>query len=222
VNTVQGILLFLFIPLVLALFLRQPFGPGLSVMLGLLLMFGHRPVAAPWARRHAGERCAWCGARAGSGERRSDESDEASADGTCRPMPLSVHAGGETWRLVACSEAHRSHVERFLSLLQRWRLPIAGGIFVPLALLLAGSLARAAGFTFLSHDANALQFRVSVALTVVSASVGYLLVLRPDERLRCPFPLHNLLLLGIRQTLWVFRAVGAWWIVDGIRRVIAS
>ena len=58
-------------------------------------------------------------------------------------------------------------------------------------------------------------------MTVVSASLGYLLVREPEERLRCPFPLHNLLLLGIRQTLWIFRIVGAWWIVDGIRRLRA-
>jgi hypothetical protein len=31
--------------------------------------------------------------------------------------------------------------------------------------------------------------------------------------------LHNFLLLGIRQTLWIFRIVGAWWIVDGVRRI---
>jgi hypothetical protein len=212
--TLQGLLLFLFIPLVLVLFLRQPLGPGLSVVLGLLLMFGHRFVAGPWARRHALERCAWCGGRP-SNTGRPQVWGEAPAS----PIDREVEAGGAAWRLAFCSERHRTSVGRFLTFARRWRRPIAAGIFVPLAVLLVGTLAGAAGWPVLSHDTNALQFRVIVAVTVVSASLGYLLVRQPDERLRCPFPLHNLLLLGIRQTLWVFRIVGAWWIVDGIRRL---
>jgi hypothetical protein len=30
-----------------------------------------------------------------------------------------------------------------------------------------------------------------------------------------PFPAHNLFLLGVRNLLWIFRLVGAWWIVRG-------
>ncbi len=220
--TLQGLLLFLFIPLVLVLFLRQPIGPGLSVLLGLLLMFGHRFVAGPWARRHALDRCAWCGGAAKLEVRATSEGGQAKLE--LRPTPesrqaIEVEAGGGTWRLVACSEGHRASVARFLTFARRAHLPIAAGIFVPLVVLLAATLAGAAGWPILSHDTTALQFRVIVAVTVVSASLGYLLVREPDERLRFPFPLHNLLLLGIRQTLWVFRIVGAWWILDGIRRV---
>jgi hypothetical protein len=29
---------------------------------------------------------------------------------------------------------------------------------------------------------------------------------------RSAFPVHNLFLLGIGNTLWVFRLVGAWWL----------
>jgi hypothetical protein len=62
---------------------------------------------------------------------------------------------------------------------------------------------------------------VIVAATVVTASLGYLLVREPDARLRCPFPLHNLLLLGIRHTLWIFRVVGAWWLLNAVSRLKA-
>jgi hypothetical protein len=41
----------------------------------------------------------------------------------------------------------------------------------------------------------------------------------PGPSLRSPFPLHNLFLLGIRNTLWVFRLVGAWWLVAGVLQV---
>jgi len=62
----QGLLLFLFIPLVLLLFLRQPLGPGWSVALGLAIMVVHRLVAASWTAKFADVRCLWCG-RAGAG-----------------------------------------------------------------------------------------------------------------------------------------------------------
>ncbi len=196
-RTVQGVLLFAFIPLVLVLFLRQPIGPGASVAAGLVIMLGHRFLAAPWMARHAAERCLWCGRAAGGGTR------------------FVVNSGGRSWTMTACGPAHRSLSGRFLTFVGRCRAPIAIGIFVPLALLLAGSLAIAAGCRVVAHEWNAWQFRTIVAFTVAGASVAYPAVKLPDEPLRCPFPLHNLFLLGIRQTLWIFRLVGAWWIVGG-------
>ena len=198
---IQGILLFLFIPLVLMLFLGQPMGPAASLTIGLVVMLGHRQVAAPWVRRHAAGRCAWCAGPAGA-----------------RAVPLEVAGARGNWHLVACSEAHAGRTRRFLSTLRRWRVPITAGIFAPLLLLLAGTLALALGHGFLPHAENVRQFRLVVAATVVLASLAYPWVRRPDEALSCPFPLHNLLLLGIRQTLWVFRLVGAWWILDAAWR----
>ena len=49
--TLQGILLFLFVPLVLVLYLRQPLGPVVSILIGLGIMFAHRFIAAPWMAR---------------------------------------------------------------------------------------------------------------------------------------------------------------------------
>ncbi len=196
-RTFQGVLLFAFIPLVLFLFLRQPIGPAVSVIAGLVIMFGHRFLAAPWMARHATERCLWCGREVNGGER------------------FAVSSGGRSWTMAACGPAHRSRSGRFLTFASRSAAPIAIGIFVPLALLLAGSLAIAAGYQVATHEWNAWQFRMIVAFTVAGASVAYPAVKQPDEPLACPFPLHNLFLLGIRQTLWIFRLVGAWWIVSG-------
>jgi hypothetical protein len=208
--TLQGILLFLFIPLVLVLFLRQPLGPGWSVGLGLAIMFGHRFVAQPWMAKFADARCLWCG-----------------RVGTAETVP--VVASGRTWLMRACSAGHAASIRRFLAFVFRFRLPVALGIFVPLAWLLVASVAAAAGHVLLPHAANARIFRVVVAATVVMASLAPVL---PDrlgggsapaeastpapsyEPVRCPFPLHNLFLLGIANTLWVFRVIGAWWLVD--------
>jgi hypothetical protein len=56
---------------------------------------------------------------------------------------------------------------------------------------------------------------VSVAFTVFFASLAYRTVRIPSDTLVFPFPLHNFFLLGIRNTLWVFRVVGLWWLADG-------
>jgi hypothetical protein len=70
----------------------------------------------------------------------------------------------------------------------------------------------------LAHGANALQFRVFVAATVVFVSFAYR-ASAPAEHPRSPFPVHNLFLLGIRNTLWVFRIVGGWWLLDAALKV---
>lgn len=201
----QGIVLFAFIPLVLFLFLRQPLGPGWSVAVGVAIMVGHRLVAAPWMAKFADVRCFWCG-----------------RVGVSQAFP--VIAGGRTWAMHACSEGHAGLVAHFLQFAQRFRAAVAAGIFLPLAWLLVASLATAAGRPLLPHAVTALLFRVVVAVTVVSAAtvpfVGAGWKPAPPP-LRCPFPIHNLFLLGIGNTLWIFRIVGAWSIVDGALALFA-
>jgi hypothetical protein len=211
--TIQGALLFLFIPLVLVLYLRQPLGPRVSLVVGLVIMFGHRFVAAPWMARHATERCLWCGRAVA--QRPSAASNADVAQGFSPAGRFSVFSGGRELAVVACSARHGDDTRRFLTFISLYRLPIAIGIFVPLVVLITGSLAQAAGHPFLAHDWNAWQFRTIVALTVVTTSLAYRAVSHPVEPLRSPFPLHNLFLLGIRNTLWVFRLVGAWWLAAG-------
>jgi len=199
----QGVLLFLFIPLVLFLLLRQPAGPGWSVAIGLAIMFGHRLLAAPWMAKFADVRCLWCG-RVGAG----------------RTLP--VIASGREWQMTACSESHATQTARFLGFVFRFRALIGLGIFLPLAWLVITSLAAAAGWPLLPHATNALLFRVVVATTVVAASIAPFAIAcsAPALPLRCPFPLHNLFLLGVRNVLWVFRLVGAWWLIDGLIRLM--
>jgi hypothetical protein len=212
--TLQGAALFLFIPLVLFLFLGQPIGPGWSVAVGVAIMLGHRVVAAPWMAKFADVRCLWCG-RVGVS------------------VPIPVTAQGRTWAMNACGEAHAARLSRFLTFVYRYRAAIGAGIFLPLAWLLVASLAAAFGRPLLTHDTNASIFRVVVAATVVSAATvpfavaggtpappGAVAGGTPAPRaLHCPFPLHNLFLLGIGNTLWVFRLVGAWWLADGAWRL---
>ena len=200
--TFQGALLFLFIPLVLFLHLRQPLGPALSIAIGLVMMFGHRFIAAPWMARHAVERCLWCGCTGNFAN------------------PLRIVSGNRERVVGACCSGHRDASARFLSFVSRFRVPIAAGIFVPLAVLLTGSLAAAAGHPFIAYEWNTWQFKTIVAPTVVTTSLAYRAIRHPITPLTSAFPLHNLFLLGIRNTLWVFRLVGAWWIVSGVLQLL--
>lgn len=190
----QGAALFGFIPLVLWLFLAQPLGPGFSLAIGIAIMAGHRAVAAPWAARHATERCLWCGRSA----RVTSE------------VPVTSRAGA--FAFGVCAGRHEDAVRRFFGFVDAHRTAIRMGIFVPLALLLGGTLLRALGMRSLTHDINALQFRLVVAATVVLASVAYTAA-PPAASPRSVFPVHNLFLLGVRNTLWVFRTVGGWWLL---------
>jgi hypothetical protein len=197
----QAVGLFACIPLVLWLFLGQPLGPGASLALGLAIMAGHRFVAAPWVKRRAASRCLWCG-RTGA-----------------MPDGIAVSGGGATVDFGACQRAHAGSARRFFGFVHRWRVPIACGILGPLAVLLAATLARALGAGFVSHDAIALQFRAIVAFTVVTVSLAY----RGADPAASPhsvFPVHNLALLGIRNTLWVFRLVGTWWLLAAAWRAL--
>src|SRR5262245_12194023 len=56
-----GVLLFLFIPLVLFLFLRYPFGIRWSFGLAIAIMLLHRLVAVPFMDQYRSQRCFWCG-----------------------------------------------------------------------------------------------------------------------------------------------------------------
>ena len=189
----QGVALFVFIPLVLWLFLAQPLGPGWSLALGTGIIVGHRAVAAPWAARHARQRCIWCG-----------QPGRITHD-------VPVSGGAATVVFGACDGKHEDAARRFFGFVDAHRLAIGLGIFVPLAVLLVGTLLGALGISSLAHDVNAFQFRLVVAATVVFASLAYRTA-PPAREPRSAFPVHNLFLLGIRNTLWVFRLVGAWWL----------
>lgn len=191
----QGAALFAFVPLVLWLFLVQPAGPGWSLALGLAIMAGHRLVAAPWAARHAARRCLWCGRTRDLG------------------AGVAVASAARTTLFAVCGEAHGRRARQFLGFVEQHRAAVAAGIFAPLALLLGGTLLRALGLEALPHAANASQFRVIVAATVVLVSLAYR-GSPPAAAARSVFPVHNLFLLGIRNTLWVFRLVGGWWLLS--------
>lgn len=203
-TTAQGVLLFACVPLVLYLWLSQPLGPAVSIVVGVAVVVGHRFVAESWMARHSTHRCLWC---AGA----------AAAD-----QQFVVTSGKKAWTMAACGPDHRMLASRFLSFLETARRLVFVGIFVPLLILIVGTLLVAGGIQAFSAEAVTMQFKTTVAFTVLAVSLAYRSVRKPAESIRCPVPVHNLFMLGIRNTLWVFRVVGAWWLAAGILALLAQ
>jgi hypothetical protein len=198
-----GALLFLFIPLVLWLFVRHPQPIAASLAAGIVLMGGHRLLARPYMRRVLSWKCVWCNGVAAPG------------GGTLR-----LAASGEELGARCCA-GHCEPAERFFRFLAAARGPLRAGIFLPLLLLLAALAAAAAGHPRHLAAATAL-FQLLVGLTVSAAAWGCLASGRrpkagteAEAAIPVPFPAHNFFLLGLRMLLWIFRLVGAWWIVRG-------
>jgi len=198
-----GVLLFLFIPLVLYLFVRHPEPVAASLGAGIVLMAGHRFLARPYMVRAIPHKCLWC-----------NRVLAPALDSSTRTLDLALDG-----RLTAarCCAAHHAPAARFFHFLAVARLPLRLGIFGPLLLLLAALAAAAAGRPQALPGATAL-FQLLIGLTVSAAAWGCLLVRAPagSAPLPVPFPAHNFFLLGVHPLLWIFRLVGAWWIVRGI------
>lgn len=198
-----GVLLFLFIPLVLFLFVRHPEPIGASLIAGVMLMVGHRFLARPYMERALPLKCVWCN----------------------RTLPAET---GETLELSAgerviharCCHGHRQPAAKFFAFLQAWRWPLRAGIFLPLLLLLVSLGIAALGWTVPLPQVTAF-FKLVIGITVNVAAFGYL-AKAPRSPLAVPFPAHNFFLLGVRNLLWVFRLIGFWWIWQGLRFFLAA
>ncbi|HYL05746.1 MAG TPA: hypothetical protein VE075_06885 [Thermoanaerobaculia bacterium] len=197
-------LLFLFIPLVLYLFVRHPEPVAASLALGIVVMAGHRFLARPYMVRVVPHKCLWC-----------NRILPPALDASSRTLDLETGGGVIPAR---CCAAHREPAARFFHWLFLARLPLRLGIFVPLLLLLSALAAAAAGHARQLAPATAL-FQLLVGVTVSAAAWGCLLVRPPAGKaaIPVPFPAHNFFLLGVRLLLWIFRLVGAWWIYLGVR-----
>jgi hypothetical protein len=233
-----GVLLFLFIPVVLYLFVRHPEPIAASLAAGVALMVGHRFLARPYMRWALPRKCLWCNrVLPGSQIHSAGALDHSGGARDPSSAPLDLLIGGRP-TAVRCCAAHLAPARRFFRFLSMARLPLRLGIFVPLLLLL-GALLAAALFGARFLPAATALFQLLVGLTVSAAAWGSLLLRRQGRGgaggdaavagtdgaaagsagsaapLPVPFPAHNFFLFGVRLLLWIFRLVGAWWIWRG-------
>jgi len=190
-----GVLLFLFVPLVLVLYLRMPLGLPASVFLGMVLMFAHRFVARPFMERHLGRRCFWCGRDlAGAG------------------VPAPFRSRGETVEARACSGTHADRLIAFARTVAAGRLVVFLLIVLPVLTYLGNAILTIAGHGFLALDTARAAFKIPIAVAVVTLCFAWPLGARLTREPAIDVPAHNLSLLGVSWTLWVFRVVGLFWL----------
>lgn len=197
----RGVGLFLFIPIVLILYLRLPFGLAPSVLTGIAIMLGHRFLARPFMDRHLRSRCFWCG--------RAIEDEGLDAPFRSRGSVVAARV---------CSSVHGARIAAFARTVAAARPLLAAMILVPLAFYLVNALATIAGRPIVALDAARWWFKIPIATAVVALSFVWPAGARIDRPPSIDFPVHNLFLLGVRNTLWVFRLVGLWWLGDGLVR----
>ncbi|MBZ0111464.1 MAG: hypothetical protein K8J08_03305, partial [Thermoanaerobaculia bacterium] len=156
----QGILLFLFIPVVLGLFVLHPPPIAGSLATGIVLMIGHRFLARPYMLRALPRKCLWCNRLL----------EDAVALENAVDIPLETAGGPLTAQ--ACRE-HAPPLQKYLTCLddKRWILRL--GIFVPLLALLGCLTLAAFGRNAPLEEVTAL-FRLIVGVTVNIAAFGYL------------------------------------------------
>jgi hypothetical protein len=195
----MGPLLFLPVPVVLLLFTRAPFGPLSSLGLGVALMLTHRLYARPWALARAGRRCLWCTRPVAGGPE----------------LVIEEPSGTTTWR--GCSDVHADRVRRFLGWAGAHGLFLRVGILGTLAVfLIAGGLAAFSRLGPLGYADTVAFFKLGIAVTVLP--LGWLALNRPPDAgpLRVPLPVHIQALVGIWTVSWLFRVVGAVWLVQAV------
>ena len=201
---ILGILLFLFIPIVLYLYVRHPEPVGLSLGAGVILMVGHRRLARPYMQRALPWKCIWCNRVLPEG----------------RGETLELRAGTEILPARCCT-GHRGPAARYFTFLHAWRWPLRLGIFVPLLTLLVVLAFAALAREIVPLPEVTAFFQLAIGLTVNLAAFGYLFVREERSTLSVPFPVHNFFLLGVRALLWIFRLVGIWWIWKGLSFFLA-
>ena len=192
----SGILLFVFIPLVLFLFLRYPFGIIPSFGAAIAIMISHRFVAIPFMNRFRKFRCLWCGR-------------------TSRPRVAQSVECGKPIEFEFCQELCINRAKRFFDFCSHYAMILRIGIFIPLAWYVLTMILDAIKVFHFPREWNQFIFQFFIACTVVSISFLWRIGKETDSP-NFPFPIHNLFLLGIQNTLHVFRLVGIWWIIASL------
>jgi hypothetical protein len=190
-----GIALFLFIPLVLVLYLRMPLGPAPSVLLGIAIMLAHPTIARPFMDRHLAQRCFWCGR-------------DLSGPGV--EVPFRSRRG--TIAARACTSEHARRLGAFARTVAAGRGVLFVLVVLPVCAYLANAILTMSGHGYVSLDAARAMFKIPIAVAVVVTSFAWPLGSRLAREPAIDFPAHNLSLLGVSFTLWIFRIVGLFWL----------
>ncbi len=192
----EGLLLFLVVPAALYLLLAQPVHPLGSIVVAVLLLFGHRFLADPFIDRTIDRRCLWTGAEIAPG------------------CGYRVVSGG-TERVFHCyTDQKRESAAKFLTFTQRFAWPLRAIVFGSIGYYVGAEVARTLDVpNAVPHDVNVIILEGVLGLTALATVVAYRFV-KPIPHhapapVRFPFAVHHVALLGIFWTLVAYGIAGA-------------
>ncbi len=191
---ILGVLLFLCVPFVLYIYVRQPEPLIYFFPIAFVVMMGFRFIAFPYMKSVHRHTCIWCW---------NDLKQADTASQVELPAPIDV---------FTCPE-HKDQTLQFFVFLSRYRYGLWFGIFGPLLVLLVALVLKLKGIPGPVLWATPL-FQFVVAITVLATSVLYQRETMSHVEM-IPFPIHTFYLLGIRTILWIFRIVGIYWLIYG-------
>jgi hypothetical protein len=195
----QGLLLFLVLPLAIYLLVSQPCWPLPALLVGVGLLLSHRFLASPFVRQKLWQRCVWTGAEIAPG------------------CEYRIRARGGEWVFRAFSERERDRAARFFTFCHRYAWLLRIVFLGPLAFYVVMEILRLTGIAGgTSSDVNRMVFLGTIGLACLLVYVACRLVEpiphHAKEIVSFPFGVHVFALLGISWTLLIFAFTGAWWI----------
>lgn len=199
----EGLLLFSFIPMTLYIMLVLPFGIIMSLLIAIMMIALHRFIARPYLMNHKMHKCFWC-----------NKVSEKMYD-----YDIEIFQGQSRFNFKACREVCYKELNNFFSFTGAYGGIVKWSILIPLILYFIGTLFLATGYYQWDIKWNKAFFKGMIALSVILISFVYKIPVK-SKVLSFPLPIHNLSLLGIRNTVWIFRLVGAWWIYAVIQEVV--
>jgi hypothetical protein len=157
---------------------------------------GHRFVARPFFLRNSRKRCFWCA--------RTNNVRE-------KIQVLS----GETVAIELCTQRCSASARRFFDFTFRYRTVFRLGIFLPLVWYIVTMVLNDRSIWSFPNEWNRFIFQFFIAISVVLISFAYRTGMETSDAV-FPFPIHNLSLIGGKNTLLVFRYVGFWWLAVSV------
>jgi hypothetical protein len=172
-------------------------------------MLAHRFVARPFMDRWIARRCFWCGR-------------DLDGEGFAAPF----RSRTETIPARTCSEPHAANLTAFARVVARERNLLGAFIVLPVSIYLVNAALVLAELPAIAPDDAVWLFKIPVAAAVVTLSFAWPLGRTMTIDPAIDFPPHNLALLGVVNTLWIFRLVGLLWLAQGawaaLARIVAS
>ncbi len=198
----EGIFLFLFIPFTLYLLLTFPFGISLSLLFSMIIIATNKFISRPYMKKYRSFKCLWCN--------KLIYSESGKLDILENKIPIEFYY---------CSSKCKNELINFFAFTNKYGILIKLAILTPLVIYFLVSFLI--DFSLIKWNILNIRYFFKGVISVVVILVSLLYKIKVKGiKLSFPFPIHNIFLLSINNTLWIFRIVGIWWIWNIIRPLI--